>query len=784
MSYALNGGMMPGSRMDVRSLLRNLQVREAENERLSRQLGEAEVAASEMRRRLAELDDAAPAGLFIVTPEGSIRHVNPAGAAMLGVKPAALVGLSFGMLCGEESLPALTMLLRDTFQFVAAPVTVSCELRLNDPTGADRYVHVAGISNAAGSECRIAMVDISTLVAAHRRDAELAAVFDLLPDLYFRFDSNGRIVDYRASRLDELYIAPEAFIGRNVRDVLPADAAGAILEALQQAYLQGGIRTAEYRLPMPDGPQDYEVRVAPLESSGELIGVVRNITQRKHAEEALRNQHALLHTVINSSTDFIFAKDKELRTFLCNEAFAAALEKRPADLYGKTDIENGWPVELVNGNPQHGVRGYVQDDLDTLSGYAVRNPKEYIKVRGKLRVFDTVKLPLRDADSRLIGLLGISRDVTERALWEETLQETSQFNAQVIGSAQEGIIVYGLDLRYQVWNPFMEQLSGLSANDVLGRHPLDFFPFLKEQGVIAMLERVLAGHASETLEFPYRNPHTGKSGWCSDRSAPLRNAKGNLIGIISTVRDVTEQKNFEAARAEFEEHARLDAAGEMASIMAHELAQPLAATRIYLDGGLKMSEDFPQDMGRVREAMLLAQKQNQLASTIIARLREIMRNQADIRAPEDINALVRDALDLMEPDLRRYNIPVNVELSASLPTVGVTRIEIVQVLMNLIRNAVESMQSNTRDALLCVATCLENSREIRVSVSDTGLGLEVTEAEHLFNPFRTSKKEGFGLGLSICRSLVERHGGRIWADADCNVGAKFNFTLPLEAESE
>ncbi|MEI7733066.1 MAG: PAS domain S-box protein [Verrucomicrobiota bacterium] len=136
------------------------------------------------------------------------------------------------------------------------------------------------------------------------------------------------------------------------------------------------------------------------------------------------------------------------------------------------------------------------------------------------------------------------------------LREVAQFNRQIIRSAQEGIIVYGPDLRYQVWNPYMEQISGLAAQAVLGKHPADLFPFLKEHGVIERLEKTLAGELPDTIEFPYHLPSIGKSGWASDACAPLRNAQGEIIGVIATVRDITGRKQVEEALREAEARQR------------------------------------------------------------------------------------------------------------------------------------------------------------------------------------------------------------------------------------
>ena len=175
-------------------------------------------------------------------------------------------------------------------------------------------------------------------------------------------------------------------------------------------------------------------------------------------------------------------------------------------------------------------------------------------------------------------------DFTARQQAELELREAGLFNQQIVHSAREGIIVYGRDQRYQVWNPYMEHLTGVPASQVLGRPPLEVFPFLREAGVMERLERALAGEALPSLDFPYHIPQTGRSGWASDNCAALRNAQGEIIGAIATVRDITVRKRTEeelralAARLQaVREEERTRVAREIHDVLAQEL------TRLKLD---------------------------------------------------------------------------------------------------------------------------------------------------------------------------------------------------------
>lgn len=145
-------------------------------------------------------------------------------------------------------------------------------------------------------------------------------------------------------------------------------------------------------------------------------------------------------------------------------------------------------------------------------------------------------------------------NVTKLKQAEDTLAESNQFNSQIINGAHEGIIVYDQNLKYQIWNPFMENLTGIPASEVIGKHPLDVFPFLKDAGVIGIIEKALNGEKNIGFDIPFSNPKSGKTGWASDTTAPLYNAKNEIIGAISVVRDITERKKAEEELKKHREH--------------------------------------------------------------------------------------------------------------------------------------------------------------------------------------------------------------------------------------
>ncbi|MBI4937227.1 MAG: PAS domain S-box protein [Nitrosomonadales bacterium] len=219
------------------------------------------------------------------------------------------------------------------------------------------------------------------------------------------------------------YTAAEA-IGQNPRILQSGQTPGETYADLWSTLGKGHVWHGEFINKRRNGELYWEeAHIAPIKDAAgrvsQYVCMKLDITRRKQMEAELLEKHNLLTTVINTSTDFIFVKDKSLRTVLCNETFAQALGKHPEELYGKTDIENGWPAELVKGDPGKGIRGYEQDDLAALGGKTIHNDYDPATVHGELRVFDTVKLPVIGANGGIAGLLGISRDITDRRAEEQ-----------------------------------------------------------------------------------------------------------------------------------------------------------------------------------------------------------------------------------------------------------------------------------------------------------------------------------------------------------------------------
>ncbi len=273
------------------------------------------------------------------------------------------------------------------------------------------------------------------------------------------------------------------------------------------------------------------------------FGVFRDISARKRAEEEVRYNANLLHNIIDSSADFIFVKDKELKTIICNDRYAGALAKSPSDLYGKTDIENGWDPALVKGDPSKGIRGFECDDREALAGASIHNGNDPANVNGETRIFDTIKLPLRDPEGEIIGVLGISRDVTNNKRAEKELQDSEARYRVLFQASADGILIADIETKhFKYANPVMCDLLGYSEKELTRLGPADIHPPEDLQRLMAQFNDEARGEQFFASDTPCLRRdgtifHAEIHSTCIDILG-----KPHLVGLF---RDVSERKRNE-----------------------------------------------------------------------------------------------------------------------------------------------------------------------------------------------------------------------------------------------
>lgn len=251
------------------------------------------------------------------------------------------------------------------------------------------------------------------------------------------------------------------------------------------------------------------------------------------------------------------------------------------------------------------------------------------------------------------------------------------------------------------------------------------------------------------------------------------------------VRDLTERQQTQARLQELQDDllhvSRLRSMGQMAAAIAHELNQPLTATSNYIAAATRLLDAQQPDPARIRQAMEYAMEQTRRSGEIIRRLRSFLGRGETTRQPETVAKLVEEASALALVGMKERGVTVRLLLDATLPQVLADRVQVEQVLLNLLRNAVEAMETSTRRELTLRAEHRDGM--VAISVADTGSGIAQAIAAQLFQPFVTTKRDGMGIGLSVCRAIVEAHGGRLWVEPNDGGGSLFRFTLPLVGDA-
>jgi len=270
------------------------------------------------------------------------------------------------------------------------------------------------------------------------------------------------------------------------------------------------------------------------------------------------------------------------------------------------------------------------------------------------------------------------------------------------------------------------------------------------------------------------------AGWYAARVYGLASATFVLGILLSETAWLYAQLARSVLAERREREARLMSMDALSASIAHEMNQPLASLVTSADAALRWLGRPTPDLDEVKSALEQIRKSGHHASHIIGSVRAMIKKDARNRAPVDVNELVREALALLESELRRQRISVEIELNGHLPMVNADRVQLQQVLMNLITNAIDAMSATKPPRILRIKSAAPEPDSVLVSVEDTGSGIDPMVVSRIFDPLFTTKSRGMGMGLSICRSIIEGHGGRLSVSAGAKCGSVFQFVLPAE----
>lgn len=529
---------------------------------------------------------------------------------------------------------------------------------------------------------------------------------------------------------------------------------------------------------LQNAKQDLELRVrqrtAELTNANQVLLV--EVAQRKQTEEELRRTEERFRLLIESVQDY------------------AIFVLSPAGIVTSWNVGaqrmKGYEAEEIIG--QHFSRFYLAEDLER------GKPKMELDVaaaegrfvdeawRGRRdgsRFWASVVITaLRDPHGKLIGFSKITRDLSERRLAEEEQRKL----ASLVENSFDFIGLATLEGQVLFVNPAGQALVGLEGNEHARSTTIPDYVVREDQE--KMMQQVLPivmrdGHWEGEMQF--RHFKTGKA-ISMHQHIFFAGEPGSerRLALATVSRDITERKLAEealrAAQADLAHVTRVTTMGELTASIAHEINQPLSAIVTNANACRRLLAVPLPDLDEVRQAVTDIADLGTRAGEVISRIRTFMKKAIPMKTQVDLNQVIAEVLALIPAEMATHKIAVVTELSPGLPPVLGDRIQLQQVLLNLIMNGIESMTSRSdRPRVLLIRSQTQESGHVLVAVQDSGTGLDAKAMSHIFDTFFTTKSAGMGMGLAISRSIVEAHGGRLWPVPDASEGAIFNLTLPV-----
>ncbi len=532
----------------------------------------------------------------------------------------------------------------------------------------------------------------------------------------------------------------------------------------------------EYRMTVAGGRivwcRDYSVLVQIGRGPAFRQGVILDVTAEKAAEAALTESEERYRTTFEQAAVGIANVGSDGRFLRANRKLCDILG------YGREEL-----LKLRFQDITHA------DDVDRdvaqmnvlLSGsndtYTME--KRYVRRDGSIMwaklTCALVRMP-RGASPRFVSIV---EDITERKRAEAARRESEAKFRTLAETLSAGMFIFqGTRIKYA--NPAAEKITGYKRAELceqefwMNAHP-DFRELIRQRG--------LARQRGEAVPTRYEAPIITKDGqtrWL-DLSAAMLVYEGKPA-VLVTALDITDRKAAEEKmwrhQAQLAHVDRLKTLGELAAGLAHELNQPLSAITNYVSGSLRRIQTGSLDTPMLVEVLKAVGEQGRRAAEIIRRVRRFVRPEPVKWEIDDLNRIVREAVSFFDPIATRTKVAVQVDLEASELPVGADAIQIEQVVLNLLLNSAEAIGDNDGDRCIHLRTRVLDQEAI-VSVSDTGCGVSQATAERIFDPFYTTKGRGMGIGLSISRSIIEDHGGRLWMEAAQTAGVTFLFSLPI-----
>ncbi|HZC94550.1 MAG TPA: PAS domain-containing protein [Bradyrhizobium sp.] len=677
------------------------------------------------------------------------------------------------------------------------------EYRLLMPDGSVKYVHARARAarDASGSiEFLGAVTDVTVAKDAERKlrrsEAYLAETQHLGHACSWAWDVRRGEVVYRSAGMFPIFgidpeqasSSPQAFRDR----VLPEDR-DLTLEAASRAIREKADFEVDFRIALPDGSIKHLHSVGhPVANSDgeviELIGTHVDVTEQHAVREKLqrafdeiKKSEDRLRLVINTIPTLVWRSGPEGSPDFLNQPALDYTGLSP------DQAAAGWPRAFHPDDKKYMLVKWGEIRRSGMRGELEARLRRF---DGEYRWFLHRAEPLRDESGNIVKWYGSSTDIEDRKLAEVALRESEQRFRDYAETASDWLWESGPD------HHIIRVSDHLNAVGIAPSRATGLPRWELASDVDTEPEKWRRHRAMLDAHLPFRGfeysvaSGTGSAVYVQTSGKPVFDGNGNFIGYRGTGTDITAtiradhaEQALRKAQAELAHVTRVTTLGELTASIAHEVNQPLAAVIANAEACLRWMDREPPDLAAARRSVEWVINDGNRASEVVRRVRALA-NKADMdNVPLDLNDVVREVIALVQRELTSHGVSLRTELAAALPMIMGDRVQLQQVIINLVMNGIEAMeQVGDRPRELVIRSRRDETNRVLLSVTDSGVGISVNEAERLFNAFFTTKSDGLGMGLSICRSIVEAHGGRLSVCRHEGPGATFQFVLPFHQE--
>jgi PAS domain S-box-containing protein len=677
------------------------------------------------------------------------------------------------------------------------------QYRLLMPDGSVKHVHAMAhaTTDASGTvEFVGAVSDVTAAKEAERKlrvsEAYLAESQHLSHTSSWTWDERRREYVYLSDEIYHLFGIERGSKSELVETYharVPPEDKARMVEAVKRAIRDRTDIEVDFRIRLPDGTTKHVHSVGHpvLSSEGEviqLVGTNVDVTEQYEAKEKLQKAF----DEIKRSQDHLRLVIDTIPTLVWRagpDGVPDFLNKPALDYTGLSpgEIEFGWPRAF---HPED--KKYVFMTWST-----IRQSGRPGSLEARLRRFDGVYRwflfeaePLRDQTGIITSWYGSATDIEDRKLAEFSLRESEQRFRDYAETASDWLWETGPDHKITRISDHINAV-GFTASRLPGVTRWEVASDVDAEPEKWRRHREMLDAHLPFRDFVYSlTNESGSQVYVRTSGKPVFDADGHLLGYRGSANDITAsiraeqvEEALRKAQAELAHVTRVTMLGELTASIAHEVNQPLAAVVANAEASLRWLSRETPDLAAARRSVEWVINDGCRASDVIRRVRALARNSDMETVKLDLNQVVTESITLVERELAQHGVLLHTELTPGLPEILADRVQLQQVIINLLMNGIEAMEPITdRPRELMIRSGLDDARQLILSVTDCGIGISAENANRLFNAFFTTKSNGLGMGLSICRSIVEAHGGRMSASANDGPGATFQFALPLHQE--